>query len=496
MFKACIMKQSFQQQKQMKKLNIAPLNSQSLTSFYEVSETCSCSICSISSSIQCFFHAVMPCAEQVPESVTTRGFSNFIHAEFSISQSVYRNCIECGTEYQLQNDGVVVTTEIVIQNSILSVRIPQQLAQCELVCFSCDLHVLSSEFAFVAFGQNVSGLVLNYFKNIMINESQIQFRLSGVNVGGLLLQSQLSPIQISDVNISGYVLASNVSGSLIAFVSDVIQILVSNSKICSNIYKYAGLNSVNLQLVGSLIISSEICRSKTYAYVHICTHMYTYIWNTYICLCSAYLENGELIDNKFVCKNSFEFNGEQCHCPDGQVLNGSLCISVLNLVNEVIQRQLMLNQSIQSLNVNGLETKVKELEYQQQQISVEIEEFKDVHKEIQNSIISNSSSIQNYIVLNTTNILQNLERNTTILDKDITMLLYQTYIEQRLYLTLQIVLTLKFKLQIVDTVIIQNAVLLRFSFLNQFFIFNLCMLIFLYFYQYNHLFNIQNINQT
>ncbi|CAL5999640.1 Hypothetical_protein [Hexamita inflata] len=251
-------------------------------------------------------------------------------------------------------------------------------------------------------------------------------------------QSQLSPIQISDVNISGYVLASNVSGSLIAFVSDVIQILVSNSKICSNINKYAGLNSVNLQLVGSLIISSEICRSKTYAYVHIHMSVFRLLGKR-----GAYRQQIRL-------QELLEFNGEQCHCPDGQVLNGSLCISVLNLVNEVIQRQLMLNQSIQSLNVNGLETKVKELEYQQQQISVEIEEFKDVHKEIQNSIISNSSSIQNYIVLNTTNILQNLERNTTILDKDITMLLYQTYIEQRLYLTLQIVLTLKFKLQIVE----------------------------------------------
>ncbi|CAL6020881.1 Conserved_hypothetical protein [Hexamita inflata] len=299
--------------------------------------------------------------------------------------------------------GSTTNIGIKIQDSNLSVRIPQQLSQSALVCFSCDLHVLSSKFAFAALGQNISGIVLNTYNNMTMIDSLIQFRLSGVNVGGLLLQSSQSLIQMVDVNISGYVSASNVSGQLIAFVHDVIQISVSNSKICSNIDKYAGLNSVNLQLVGSFIISCEICRSKTYAYG----------------LCSAYLENGELIDNKFVCKNSFEFNGEQCHCPDGQVLNGSLCISVLNLVNEVIQRQLMLNQSIQSLNVNGLETKVKELEYQQQQISVEIEEFKDVHKEIQNNIISNSSSIQNYIVLNMTNIQYNLERNTTALDQRI-----------------------------------------------------------------------------
>ncbi|CAL6043887.1 C3HC4 type (RING finger) domain-containing protein [Hexamita inflata] len=45
MFTTCTIKQSFQQQKQMKKLNIAPLSYQSISNFHEVSETCSCSIC-------------------------------------------------------------------------------------------------------------------------------------------------------------------------------------------------------------------------------------------------------------------------------------------------------------------------------------------------------------------------------------------------------------------------------------------------------------------
>ncbi|CAL6103408.1 Conserved_hypothetical protein [Hexamita inflata] len=299
--------------------------------------------------------------------------------------------------------GSTTNIGIKIQNSILSVRIPQQLAQSALVCFSCDLYVLSSEFAFAAFGQNVSGMVLNSYNNMTMNDSLIQYRLSGVNVGGLLLQSQQSLIQISDVNISGYVSGSTVSGSLIAFVPDVIQVRVGNSKICSNINKYAGLNLDNLQLIGSFSIICDICKSKTYAYG----------------LCYTYLENGELINNKFVCKNSFEFDGEQCQCPKGQVVNGSLCISVLNSVTEIILRTSMLNQSIQSLNVNGLETKVKELENIQQQISIEIEELKDLDEKTQNNIISSSSSIQNYIILNTTNALNNLELNSTILDQRI-----------------------------------------------------------------------------
>ncbi|CAL5974718.1 C3HC4 type (RING finger) domain-containing protein [Hexamita inflata] len=45
MFTNCIIKQSFFQQKQMKKLNTAPVSSQSLANFHEVIETCSCSIC-------------------------------------------------------------------------------------------------------------------------------------------------------------------------------------------------------------------------------------------------------------------------------------------------------------------------------------------------------------------------------------------------------------------------------------------------------------------
>ncbi|CAL6013208.1 C3HC4 type (RING finger) domain-containing protein [Hexamita inflata] len=45
MFTTCTIKQSFQQQKQMKKLNTAQVSSQSLTNCHEVIETCRCSIC-------------------------------------------------------------------------------------------------------------------------------------------------------------------------------------------------------------------------------------------------------------------------------------------------------------------------------------------------------------------------------------------------------------------------------------------------------------------
>ncbi|CAL6101728.1 Hypothetical_protein [Hexamita inflata] len=106
-----------------------------------------------------------------------------------------------------------LTQSIQLQNSNFSVFIPQQLAQGAIVCLQCDVNVSTSDFLFSASGQNISGLVLIPFKILILNNLFTQFRLNGINVGGVLLNGSGIDYSLDECNISGYIVSQKVSGS-------------------------------------------------------------------------------------------------------------------------------------------------------------------------------------------------------------------------------------------------------------------------------------------
>ncbi|CAL6083070.1 Hypothetical_protein [Hexamita inflata] len=214
-----------------------------------------------------------------------------------------------------------LTKSIEIFDSNVSVKVPQPQSKSALVCFQCDVHSQASEFAFVAQAQMISGLVYCPYTIMVLNSSLIQFRLTGLHVGGLIFQTSNIQVQISLCNISGYVSNGSFSGVFIATATNSSTIEVQDVIICVQFNDIIGDNQIGtgaegVQISGNLIQSCDLCGSYYFTYG----------------LCLDYLNFGEVVNTIIICLRSFVFDGEGCSCPDGFEIQGSKCVDVLEII--------------------------------------------------------------------------------------------------------------------------------------------------------------------
>ncbi|CAL6090518.1 Conserved_hypothetical protein [Hexamita inflata] len=295
-----------------------------------------------------------------------------------------------------------LTNAISLQSSVISVNIPQDLSQGSLICFACDVTANASDFTFVASGQNISGAVLTPLTTFHLNQSLVQFRLNGVNVGGLVLNASKIAITISICNISGHVGQQSVSGSIVCFVFEQVSLGVDNVRICANVQN---IGQGSLSQIGTITITCIVCRegSPTYG------------------LCQKSLEFGKVEDDKFVCPIPFVFDGEGCSCQEGEVVNGTTCVNVLASVNLLKSQQTEINNSIVDLSnrTEVLENTTGILNASQVQMKLDVQSLYQFSNQTQNYIISNSSQLQQFSLGNYTKAENDLLANTSVLDKRI-----------------------------------------------------------------------------
>ncbi|CAL6093108.1 Hypothetical_protein [Hexamita inflata] len=284
-----------------------------------------------------------------------------------------------------------ITTNIQVQSSNISVKVPQDLANGSLLCFSCDVNAFSSDFTFIASGQNITGVVQAPLTILMINQSLVQFRLNGVNIGGLILNASEIQVSIVDCNISGFVIDGNVSGSIIAFVNQQVDFGVENVKICSNV-PYFGHGALSQQ---GIVDTCVICKDGFYTYG----------------LCLASLQFSELINDQLVCINSFTFDGEKCSCAEGQILNGTTCLNVLNSINSLSSQQIQVQNQVADLTnrTTALENVSRELTGNLSHTNLLIQNLQ------QDQIVSSAITDQN-IISNITSLNQTLLNNVASLN--------------------------------------------------------------------------------
>ncbi|CAL6037080.1 Hypothetical_protein [Hexamita inflata] len=217
-----------------------------------------------------------------------------------------------------------LTKIIAIVDSNFQVKVPQPQLKSALICFQCDINSSTSEFAFVAQAQMISGLVYCPYTIMVLNSSLIQFRLTGLNVGGLIFNASNIQVQISFCNISGYVSNGSFSGVLIATATNSSTIEIQDVIICVQFNDIIDNNQIgsgadSVQISGNFIQSCDLCGSY-------------YQYFTYG-LCLEYLNFGEVVNNIIICLHSFVFNGEVCSCPDGLQIQGSKCVDVLEIID-------------------------------------------------------------------------------------------------------------------------------------------------------------------
>ncbi|CAL6110750.1 Hypothetical_protein [Hexamita inflata] len=295
-----------------------------------------------------------------------------------------------------------LTDRISVLNTNISVKVPQQLSQGSLLCLICDVTANASDFTFVASGQNISGAIQSPLTALKLNQSLVQFRLNGVNVGGLLLNTSKSVITVSQCNISGYVGQQSVSGYIVCFVIEHVSLAVDNVRICSNIQKIGSFGLGSLTQTGTFIVTCVVCREGIPAYG----------------LCQNSLEFSEVENDKFVCPNPFIFDGDGCSCKEGNAINGTTCVNILSSVNLLNSQQIETNNSLVDLSnrTKAFENISEILNTSLIKMDLDIQSLYLQNNQTQNNIIANTTQLQQYLLENYSQTETQLQKNTTVLD--------------------------------------------------------------------------------
>ncbi|CAL6000824.1 Hypothetical_protein [Hexamita inflata] len=313
--------------------------------------------------------------------------------------------LQLNLNYQMQNLPSFalfgLTSNIQLLDSSISVKVPTQLAKSCLICFACDLNASSTDFVFISLGQNISGLVFTPISRIIVNQSLLQFRLNGVNVGGLIFNASDVTVTLTDCNISGYIIG-DIKGSLICYILDSAVINAVNVKICSNA---ANQGQGTITLNGVITETCVLCRDATYSYG----------------LCLKTLEFGAVLNDKLECTNPFLFDGERCSCPEGQVVNETTCVDILKSVNLLKIQYEQINTQVLDLvfRTGELEIIQQILTSDQSMQKGQIQILFDLSNQTQNYISNNFTQLQQNILGNYSLADKNLQTNTSVLDQRI-----------------------------------------------------------------------------
>ncbi|CAL6025920.1 Hypothetical_protein [Hexamita inflata] len=93
---------------------------------------------------------------------------------------------------------------LILQDTQMSIKLEVQAINAALVSDRCNLQATNSDFVFVAASFNVSGLILRGMQVCQIDNCSVQFRLVGLNVGGIVgFIDQQMKFQMSNTNITG-----------------------------------------------------------------------------------------------------------------------------------------------------------------------------------------------------------------------------------------------------------------------------------------------------
>ncbi|CAL6033132.1 Hypothetical_protein [Hexamita inflata] len=316
-----------------------------------------------------------------------------------------------------------LTKGIQIESSQLSVRVPTKMSHSALVCLECDLNVSASDFIFVASAHNVSGLVLAPRTTLWMSGSLVQFRLEGVFAGGLLLRCPKLDVVIISCKISSYISAQNLSGSIAAFSLDVITFKATDSVLCSNAASKFGRDESNVQVISNVKEDCAVCREGFYSYG----------------LCLSALANSQLLNNKLVCSDPFVFDGEECVCPQGEAVNGSSCVNVVDSVGTVMESLEQVGYQLIALTLytSQIDNATGQINTEQSKMKEQIQKLYELNNQTLNnkvnlthielSIINNISkleaelrpmlnALETQISNNYSQLHQELQQNTAILD--------------------------------------------------------------------------------
>ncbi|CAL6082904.1 Conserved_hypothetical protein [Hexamita inflata] len=274
-------------------------------------------------------------------------------------------------------------------NCTVNISIDYQVVQAALICLQCDLITEESVFVFIASGQYLSGVMLMSQNYIILNSTQIQARLNSSSASGIVnkVPTAMTNFTVQDCMLTAYFwLTSSTSGYISSVAQVPLSIIISNFSVCANASDFGSSNSIKKSKPETQNCES-ICVNSFYTYG----------------LCLQSLSLGILHSFTLQCVNDFQFNGQQCVCKNGFMLNVTKCVNVVNILNILNAELKKITDNLNRSLKNGITDKNEKVDLNM--------------KELEDRIIKNSSQSEAKIILTFEEIDKNLARNTSQLEK-------------------------------------------------------------------------------
>ncbi|CAL6040003.1 Hypothetical_protein [Hexamita inflata] len=244
----------------------------------------------------------------------------------------------------------------------------------------------------------LSGLLFNSQQIIELLNTSIQYRFSSLYSAGIVMNmSSIGSFSLNNVNILGSNQLKQYSYVLVAIINTQITASISNVIVC---YDFNDIQQKLLQFSTSLIHNCiSICQ--------ITNTKYTYGLCTDELINSQHLE----INDSYTCVDPFIFNGSQCVCKEGYILNISYCIDLASQLTNTISLVSKLDYQFVIIQQDILST-LDSLNIMNQNLNEQINQSKLTSEQLFNKS-------QQFIFGNTTQLQQQLQIYSSVLDQSI-----------------------------------------------------------------------------
>ncbi|CAL6010076.1 Hypothetical_protein [Hexamita inflata] len=193
--------------------------------------------------------------------------------------------------------------------------------QSALICRQCEILIKSSTMIFEAKGEKIAGLVLFGQNKLELNNCSVQLRVKSQYAAGMVnMISNTMLIQLNNVKQTMFdFIHSQYNGYIASEANISIQMEFNYFQVCAQLNRFGAQSTIQTTTTEQQNICSNICESGLKFIYGFCLHG---------------LYNGKHIlgNDTYICEFPFDFNGEQCQCSYGYILNISSCVDIVHFI--------------------------------------------------------------------------------------------------------------------------------------------------------------------
>ncbi|CAL6066623.1 Hypothetical_protein [Hexamita inflata] len=285
----------------------------------------------------------------------------------------------------------------VVRDSLVNISLGFEVFHGALVCIKCDVEIYNCSLVFIASGKELSGLVGEAPNSVFLQQSLIQYRLASMHTSGIVnrIDNANANVTIVDCNLTGSnLIESDYSGYIACEIVSQMNMTISSFVVCVDSNLSLGNQSANITFNGAVTLSCDVCGGQMVVYG----------------LCGDSLQYAQPHSGMLTCDLPFEFVDGQCQCEYGYLLDGSVCVNVIEAIHNM-SSQMQNNDQIQQiiLSINNFSVLLENLtDYSTNAIT-----------NITMSVNNQFTKIENDIKLNYSQLHQLLANYTNIIDQSI-----------------------------------------------------------------------------